>query len=63
MQQRRLAAWVDRNTGKQIKLGGCISSKGKKPPKSKKYQAERFQTEDLPPLTCVEDQSAVSCFA
>ena len=67
MQQRRLAAWVDRNTGKQIKLGGYISSKGKKPPKSKKYQADRFQTNDLPPrvdlrphLTCVEDQSAVS---
>ena len=67
MQQRKLAAWVDRNTGKQIKLGGYISSKGKKPPKSKKYQAERFQTKDLPPrvdlrphLTCVEDQSAVS---
>jgi C1A family cysteine protease len=65
--QRRLAAWVDRTTGKPIKLGGYISSKGKKPPKSQKYQADRFQTKDLPPrvdlrphLTCVEDQAEVS---
>ena len=53
--------------GKSIKIGGYISSKGKKPPKSQKYQADRFQTQDLPPrvdlrphLTQVENQSEVS---
>ena len=67
MKQQRSSAWVDRTTGKQIKIGGYLSSKGKKPPKSQRYQADRFQTEDLPPrvdlrphLTQVENQSEVS---